>query len=869
MQSGEEYWDLFFDEVETHLESLNHQITNLESSPNDVDIVHEIFRIVHTIKGMAATIGFQSIAKLCHKMEELFDFYRKNPRSVENSTIEIEIKALDSLYKVVESISENGEELSSCNKISETLCNELIEELNKLQVSGVNLSVTEDKNLNSIIKQKPIPKANQFKVKVKFDEDCQMPSVRAFMATEVIEKNGNLISSVPDKDQFNDVEIISEGLTASILASQPIENIKENILKISDVIKVEIEAIAEEKDKQYTSNVTRSLEENNSLKKSSPLEGINPLSLDHKMIIERLNEKEQEELFNGTLKAYHIDLLLAEDINNPEEQLINLVNNFNDYIGHVIHSIPSLEDLEVLKLKRPPTQTISSIINSESELADHNEEKQRRKMQFILLINGTHKNVLDFLSDACEINKVEVKEIKVSSPDKKTVENNTENLQKHEVNEAVHIAQPKAKHSDIKTTFVRVNLGTLESLMNAVGELVINHNKIKLSMGDSPSSEILSTTQYLNQVTTKIQQLVMSIRMVPVNQVFSRFPRFIRDISRELKKDVHLVQEGENTEVDRIIVDELNEIFIHLVRNAIDHGIETADEREKYDKPKSGLIKMQAYSHGNNVFVTISDDGKGINPDELKRKAIQKKIITIEQAEALSKDEILNLIFATGLSTAEHVSDLSGRGVGMDIVKSKVSSLGGRISINSILGEGTSIRLSIPSTISIIQALLINNKSGLYAIPLSEIKEIVSINIRQDLHQIGSCSIIVLHDQVIPLVNLEKYLQASSPENFIEDLPPESLVVVVACEGNQYGLIVDSLVGQQEIVIKTISNRANPEGLINGATVFGDGRVAMILNVEKIIKLYLNDNPIEEIPEGFLLEDQGNDFDERIPLLGK
>lgn len=862
MELGEEYWDIFFDEVDTHLESLNKQITDLETSPDSTDVVHEIFRIVHTVKGMAATIGFNSIAKLCHKMEELFDFYRKNPRTVEKSTIEIEIKALDGLYKVVEYISENGEELPICTTLSDALSNELIDELQKLQSNGDRKTNKETKKSKKVSVKKSVPKQKEeipdgqkLQVKVKYAEDCQMPAVRAYMTTQLLERSGSIISSIPDKEHFVDNDdILTHGLMASVNSKESSEFLKNNLLQISDVIDVQIE-ISDE-----TENTTEESTGENATIISEPVRY--QLSVDPAVLLEQINEKEKEDLFNSILKAYHIDLLLAEDVSNPEEQFINLINNLNDYIGHVIKSVPSLKELDILRQTLPSPQTITSIVNSVTTGEDHSKDKTRRRIQFILLINGTHKSVLDFLSDACELNKVEVKEIKIptSTPTNNT-ENRSEDTKEETKNDQPKPTEnnaPKVKHSDVKTTFVRVNLATLESLMNAVGELVINHNKIKLTLGENPSSEIMTTTQYLHQVTTKIQQLVMSIRMVPVNQVFSRFPRFIRDVSRELQKEVHLELEGESTEIDRIMVDELNEIFIHLVRNAIDHGLETAEERENLGKPKSGLIKMQAYAQGNNVFVTISDDGKGISPEKVKKKAIEKGILEKEQADALSKEEALNLIFATGFSTADKVSDLSGRGVGMDIVKSKVSSLGGQIVLNSNQGEGTSIRLSIPSTISIIQALLINNKSGLYAIPLSEIKEIVTIKIKEHVYTVGSCDIIVLHNQTVPIINLEKYLSPEDENNSISSLLDDCLVVVVASEGNQYGIIVESLVGQQEIVIKPISNRANLEGFVNGATVFGDGRVAMILNIENIIKIYLNDNPLDEIPESYyepLLDD--------------
>lgn len=880
MQAGEEYWDLFFDEVNTHLESLNQELSNLEKKPSDLKIINEIFRLVHTVKGMAATIGFTSISKLCHRMEELFDYYRKHPQTVANSSLECEIKCLDSLFKIVDYISSNGEEVSICKALSDAVSEEIEEEIKK-----VNSAASEPP------KEKPAASVSsgskkKIEVKVKFAEDCLMPGVRAFITTQVLEKNGELIKSDPPQEDFlESTDLVAHGLTALLNSSKPVNQLKERLMKISDVIEVEIrDAIEEPVGDSLIDSITSDLNDlakqqdnfqKEILRSAQAQDAIYSSGECPAFIVDKIPAKQKDELVAGTLNIFFVDLYLADEVINPEEQFYNLLTNLNDYIGLVVYSVPELMMLKEQKDKVAPPENISKLISAEISAASNKEAKARRRIQFVLLISGNHKNVLDFLSDACELNKVEVKEMKLPQ-DEKVI------IQKEEKPSGAEIASsddgkdnaPMTKHSDIKTTFVRVNLATLEALMNSVGELVINHNRIKLAMSDNPTSEMRSITQYLNQVTTKIQQLVMSIRMVPVNQVFNRFPRFIRDVARDLKKEVNLQLEGEETEIDRLMVDELNDIFIHLVRNAIDHGIEKAEEREKNGKPRAGLIKLQAYSQGNQVFVTITDDGKGIDPKTVKTKAIQKGLLTVEQAEMLTTEELLNLIFTSGFSTAEVVSDLSGRGVGMDVVKGKISSLGGQITITSQAGEGTSVKLSIPSTISIIQALLINDLGGLYAIPLSEIKEIVTIDTWKSIYKIGNCDIMVLHGQTIPLIHLGRYIdfeQSRSHSHELSEFAAEqSLVIVIMSEGKPYGLLIDSLVGQQEIVIKPISNRANQEGLINGATVFGDGRVAMILNVDQIIKIYMNDYDLpSDVYEGNPANNNNNDFDAKASLMGK
>jgi two-component system chemotaxis sensor kinase CheA len=864
MEFNEEYLDLFFDEVNTSLDSLNQQLIYLEKEPDNKGIVQEIFRIVHTVKGMAATVGFNSVAKLCHKMEELFDYYRKNPQAVHKQTLQCELKSLDSLFKILEYISSSGEEQSICKTLAEAIGKEIDDEINRLQKPA-------EKEVQATpIQQQAIPSQRssdkkQLEVTVHFVEDCTMPGVRAFMTTQVLEKNGEVLLSNPAPEHFLDsMDILSTGLVTIINSSKSIEQIRDRLLKISDVASVEVceknpsEHISKKEDLPPS---IQSVEEGSEL---SFIENFQELE-------KYLTHEKKTEILQGSLKAFQVHLVLAEDVDNPKEQFFNLLTNLNEYLGHIIYSIPTLHELLKEKDEEPILQNISSIIDSTLSGYEGNPSSSGQKLYFVLLINGTHKNILDFLSDACELNKVEVKEIEapVSSPELNLdLSNLQETLVELEAAKKSATEENKdlsfSKSGDVKTAFARVNMATLESLMNSVGELVINHNRVKLALGENTNTEMRSTLQYLNQVTTKIQQLVMSIRMVPVNQVFSRFPRFIRDISRELKKEVDLEVEGENTEIDRLMIDELNEIFTHLVRNAIDHGIETADEREKNGKPRKGSIKMQAHTQGNNVLISISDDGRGMDPHKIKMKAIQKGMLNPEQAELMNNEQVLDLVFATGFSTAENVSDLSGRGVGMDVVKSKVSGLGGQIVISSLNNEGTSVRLSIPSTISIIQALLITSHEGLYAIPLSEIKEIVYINLKENIYALGSCPIVRLHNETVPIINLNKYLEKNSTQDKDLFKVENCLIVIVISENKNFGLIVDSLVGQQEIVIKPISNKANLEGLINGATVFGDGRVAMILNIDQVIKHYLQDVDPRELSWGNLLDGTSNELDEGL-----
>ncbi|HEY9886021.1 MAG TPA: chemotaxis protein CheA [Vampirovibrionales bacterium] len=828
MHPGDEYWGLFFEEVETHLESLNEKVENLRSTPENESLIQEVFRHVHTIKGMAATVGFESVSRLCHKMEELFDFYRKNPQPLTANSLNTEIKALDSLFSIVENIANSGEEHQSCLTLSDSLCSELTRELNKLNNTSQEIVQIQQKNNQ--------PKSKTGKsIHITFKEDCAMPGVRSFMALRDLETLGEIKSSIPKKDDLLErIDLLETGFFFVIETESSESEIREILARIVDIQDIQITSEQPDPDDRLKEIKQEPVKE-----KIPPLGTTSELIIQPTEIQKYLNDDDFQRWTNSELKLYHIDLYLSDDVVLPEEQFVNLLANLNDYIGKMVQSIPSFEDL---KNRNQESQNLLEAIYQENKREENfnSKERARRRLQFTLLINGSHKNILDFLTDACELRKVEIKEIKFK--DGKFEKIDLENTNKESSNQPstpVPLDNSKAKQNDIKTTFVRVNLATLELLMNSVGELVINHNRIKAALEDTYSEEIKASADYLHQVTSKIQQLVMSVRMVPIKQVFNRFPRFIRDISRELNKEVELEIEGEETEVDRIILDELNEIFVHLIRNAIDHGIETKEEREKANKEIKGLIKVKAYSRGNNVLIAIQDDGKGINLEKVKSIALKKNLLDEEALKNLSQENILDLIFHSGFSTADSVSSLSGRGVGMDVVKEKIASLGGTITLNSEEGKGTQFKLSIPSTISIIHTLLVKTEANsLYAIPLSEIQEIVSIDTDSQVFEVGNCKITSLHEQTIPLINLSKYLEKHYKK--IEERK-DTLVAIINSEGKQYGLAVEHILGQQEIVIKPVSKLVNKKGLINGATVFGDGSVAMILSIDKLVRTYLDD----------------------------
>ncbi len=395
--------------------------------------------------------------------------------------------------------------------------------------------------------------------------------------------------------------------------------------------------------------------------------------------------------------------------------------------------------------------------------------------------------------------------------------------------------EKKEKKGD---TTIRVDVSRLDALMNLVGELVLGRNRLlriaqQLSAKYEDDELIHALEETLDQVdfiTTDLQMAVMKTRMVPIARVFNRFPRVVRDLARELKKEVKLVIEGEDTELDRSIVEEIGDPLVHLVRNAIDHGIEPPEEREFLGKPRQGLLRLAAYHEGNHIVILVEDDGRGIDIEKIKKKALERGLVTESELSRMNEKEILNLIFLPGFSTADKVTDVSGRGVGMDVVKTNIEKLNGTIEINTELGKGTQIVIKIPLTLAIIQALLVKVAEEIYAIPLVSVVEAVKIS-QDEVQTVEGREIIILRDSVLPLVKLADVFDIPVEEGISQ------YVVVLAIGERKFGLVVDSLIGQEEIVIKSLGNYlTNIEG-ISGATIMGDGRVTLIVDVAGLANL--------------------------------
>lgn len=393
-------------------------------------------------------------------------------------------------------------------------------------------------------------------------------------------------------------------------------------------------------------------------------------------------------------------------------------------------------------------------------------------------------------------------------------------------------ATPKAS-----TESIRIDVARLETLMDLSGELVLGRNRLSQVVAQLDAEqtnkerlrELSETTAQVDFITSEIQSAVMKMRMVQIAKLYQKAPRIVRDLSKEFNKKIDLVLLGEETEIDRGIIEELNDPLVHMIRNSCDHGIESANERISSGKTANGTITINAYQEGNAIVLKISDDGKGMSPEFLKKKAIEKGIISPEAASNLTDKEALQLIFAPGFSTAAQVTSVSGRGVGMDVVRTNIQKLKGIIEIDSVLGKGSTFTIKLPLTLAIIQGLLVNSGKEEYAIPLSAVIEVVSVA-QSKIYTVNGQEVIKIREEVSPLVRLDKVLNCKHLKNEIDG----SYVVLVGYGIHRIGLVVDELLGQQEIVIKSLGEYLGTIPAIAGSTILGDGRVIMIIEVSEL-----------------------------------
>lgn len=680
-----QYLSMFLEESRDNLRTLNDCLLNLEQEPNDIDKIAQIFRVAHTIKGMAATMGFEKIAELTHKMEDVLSKFRDGEIKITENVVTVLFRCLDTLEKMVDNVEDGDDieldineiikELNSSVELNDEACCKDI--LDDLEVKN-NLTLELNEYDLNIIKQAGESGFNALSIKINLSSATLLKSARAFLIVKDLEEMGEIVKSYPNTED---------------------------------------------------------------------------------------------------IESENFDFLL---------EFILITTNSEKDLEDVISKISEIDSFEI------------STVNATEE---ENKNKQEVEVNSI-------KNDVD-------ITKEQVQETKV-----KTVEI----IKKSNVNEN---AKSKVKSKGAGKTghqSIRVDLERLDKLMNMVSELVINRTRLEQIAAQQKSIELIETLEQVARNTSDLQDLVMKIRMLPLDVVFNRFPRMIRDVSLELGKDVNFIIEGQDTELDRTVIDEIGEPLIHLLRNAVDHGVESKEIRAKNGKSAEAIIKLTAYQEGTKAVIKVEDDGAGINVKKVKEKAEKVGIKT----EGLTDNEIKNLIFASGFSTNEKVTDISGRGVGMDVVKTKITALGGTVDLVSEEGIGSTFIIKLPLTLQIVQALLVKIGEENFAISLGFIERVIDFN-SVEVKSTNSKEVIIYRDKVIPFLRLNEFFditQSSDDKKFI---------IIVKVGNKEFGLLVDSLLGQQEIVIKPLGNTLSGLKEYIGATILGNGCVTLILDVAALI----------------------------------
>ncbi len=482
--------------------------------------------------------------------------------------------------------------------------------------------------------------------------------------------------------------------------------------------------------------------------------------------------------------------------------------------SEIIKSVPLVEDIEDEKFEFEFTVVV---------ISKYDEDTFLKELNSIAEVEGINitpmKSIISDLSSSSEINATDAK-----SNDENV---NSENEESKDQDLNLKSAQVTKRQKTNKT--VRVDIERLDILMNLVSELIIQKTRLEGIEGIRSSQVFSESLESLERITTDLHDAVMKVRMVPVETVFNRFPRMVRDISKEIGKEIVLKMSGEETELDRTVIDEIGDPLIHLLRNSVDHGIEAKEKRIQSGKSPIGQVNLRAYQEGNNVIIEVEDDGDGIDIEKVKMKAIERGLLNKDIANNLSEKEIIDFLFKPSFSTADIVTDLSGRGVGLDVVLTKIETLNGNVEVETVKGKGSRFIIRLPLTLAIIQALLVLIGDEKYAIPFSSIQSIEKIT-TEDIKMVQKQETILLRKTVVPIVRLDRVLEVQK-----EDKSLKHLTVVVVKKGERLsGFVVDSLIGQQEIVIKSLGKMLSGIKTISGATILGDGNVALILDVNTL-----------------------------------
>ena len=555
------------------------------------------------------------------------------------------------------------------------------------------------------------------------------------------------------------------------------------------------------------------------------------------------NKKEKEE-FKGILHDFLIEA--DELVEQIDHDLVELEDSHEDLellnkIFRAVHTIKGSSSFLDLENITSTAHQAEDILN---KLRKGEIKVNGYIMDALLRYIDHTKMILDDIKKGNKNTNVDniIRELKLIREGH--TEGSAEKVRDHEISKKGKKKSPQIRKAVSKIgQTIRVEVSRLDSLMNLVGELVLGRNRLvqissevaKESKTDNDkkgyvTEQLLETTSQLGLITTELQLAIMKTRMVPIGKVFNKFPRIVRDMCRDLNKEIDLVIAGEDTELDKSVIESISDPLIHMIRNALDHGIESISERKKLGKPVKGKVEMSAAHTGNHIVIDIKDDGRGLSPDFLIRKGIEKNLITKEEIARMGKDDILGLIFKPGFSTSDNVTNVSGRGVGLDVVRTNIEKLNGIVSIDSEEGKGTGFQLKLPLTLAIIQSLLVDVSSEIFAIPLVSVIETVKIN-EKEIHNLEGSEVLNLRENVLSLIRLREIF--SLEETFSKNI----YVVVIALAEKHIGIVVDRLMGQEEIVIKSLGSYLSGHTGIAGGTIMGDGRVRLIIDPSGLMEI--------------------------------
>ncbi|MCG8539797.1 MAG: chemotaxis protein CheA [Clostridia bacterium] len=537
--------------------------------------------------------------------------------------------------------------------------------------------------------------------------------------------------------------------------------------------------------------------ENNDFKQTNNINIASKFSIELEEITRNAVNQARERDFN----SFKIKVVLTHNCMLKSARAFIVFNTLEKF-GEIIKSKPSAEEIE--------------------------DEKFDSSFEIIFITKLDERTVAKEIQGISEIDEVIIGEIMAESSDDSVLKDKlVEEVAEYQVEDIEHSSiDTKGKKSKAKTSkTVRVDIDRLDNLMNLVSELIIIKTRLEDIEDSKLNTNMDDAVEYLERITTSLHDAVMKVRMVPIERVFNRFPRMVRDLSKELGKEINLYMTGEETEVDRTVIDEIGDPLIHLLRNSIDHGIEDPNIRERLNKPKAGNVFLRAYPDGNNVVIEVEDDGQGVAIEKVKNKAISKGLISKEVVENMNDHEIANLLFKPGFSTAERISDISGRGVGLDVVKTKIESLGGLVEVHSEANEGTKFIIRLPLTLAIIQALMVTIGEEKYALPLNSIKEITTIK-SDSIRKVQNQEVVLFRNNTLPILRMNEILQV----NEVTEDSDEMIIVVVKKGDKTAGLVVDNLIGQQEVVIKSLGKYLSGIKIIAGATILGNGQIALIVD---------------------------------------